>query len=86
MMNPAVDWRGSRARCSTRAMKLADRHHDSTGGSALATQIEKFPPLARGADASIPDKFRQMASASLRAYVNGPDTQRARENASCSTT
>lgn len=80
MMNPAVDWRRFSRAVLDQAVKLADRHHDSAGGSTLATQIEKFRHSPEGRTQSIPDKFRQMTSASLRAYVNGPDTQRAREN------
>ena len=53
--------------------------HDAPGGSTLATQIEKYRHSPEGRTASIPEKFRQMASASLRAYLDGPDTQRARE-------
>jgi len=80
MMNPAVDWRRLSRAVLDQAVKLADRHHDTAGGSTLATQIEKFRHSPQGKTPSIPEKFRQMTSASLRAYANGPDTQRAREN------
>lgn len=80
MMNPAVDWRRLSRAVLDQGMKLADRHHDTPGGSTLATQIEKYRHSPQGRTQSIPEKFRQMTAASLRAYYDGPDTQRAREN------
>lgn len=80
MMNPAVDWRRLSRAVLDQAVRLADKHHESPGGSTLATQIEKFRHSPQGKTQSIPEKFRQMTSASLRAYMAGPDTQRAREN------
>ncbi|CAG2145590.1 hypothetical protein LMG31506_03216 [Cupriavidus yeoncheonensis] len=78
-MNPALDWKRLSRAVIDRAIRLADHSHDSPGGSTLATQIEKYRHSPEGRTQSIPEKFRQMASASLRAYLDGPDTQRARE-------
>lgn len=49
------------------------------GGSTLATQIEKFRFSPNGQTASEADKMRQIASASLRVYLDGSDTRKARE-------
>ncbi|GAB3456428.1 transglycosylase domain-containing protein [Massilia terrae] len=48
------------------------------GGSTLATQIEKYRHSSEGRTASLGDKLRQMASATLRAYQGGEDTTDAR--------
>ncbi len=78
-MNPAVDWRRLSRAVLDQAVRVVDRTHDMAGGSTLATQIEKFRHSPQGRTASFSEKFRQMASASMRAYLDGPDTQRARE-------
>jgi membrane peptidoglycan carboxypeptidase len=49
------------------------------GGSTLATQIEKFRFSPGGQTNTGLDKLRQIASASLRVYLDGPDTRKARE-------
>jgi membrane peptidoglycan carboxypeptidase len=76
--NPAIDWgRFSRALLDE-GIRLVDRHQAQPGGSTLATQIEKFRHSADGRTASPPEKLRQIASASVRAYLNGPQTMPAR--------
>lgn len=78
MRNPALAWRRfSRA--------LLDQLHDifqpsvhTPGGSTLATQIEKFRHSRGGRTRRDIDKLRQMASASLSAYVGGVDDMPAR--------
>ena len=57
--------------------KLLNPSMNLPGGSTLATQIEKYrhAPAGRTEDAS---KLRQMVSASLRAYREGPDTSAVR--------
>ncbi|WP_249359731.1 transglycosylase domain-containing protein [Cupriavidus sp. 2SB] len=80
MMNPALDWRRLSRAVLDQGIRLADRSHGTPGGSTLATQIEKYRHSPEGKTQSIPDKLRQMTSASLRAYRDGPDTLRAREN------
>jgi membrane peptidoglycan carboxypeptidase len=78
MRNPAVEW----DRFLRAAVAQAERKVWSTasapGGSTLATQIEKFRHSAGGRTESGREKIRQMASASLRAYLDGPDTTLAR--------
>lgn len=79
-INPAVDWpRFTKAAISQlgRALDLQD---DSAGGSTLATQIEKFRHSPGGRTPSASEKLRQMVSASVRAYQNGPETLAARQN------
>jgi len=78
-LNPALDWKRLSRAVLDQALKIANRAHESPGGSTLATQIEKYRHSPEGRTQSIPEKFRQMASASLRAYRDGPDTQKARE-------
>ncbi|WP_313839244.1 transglycosylase domain-containing protein [Cupriavidus sp. SZY C1] len=80
MMNPALDWRRFSRAVMDQGIRLVDRGHGAPGGSTLATQIEKYRHSPEGKTQSIADKLRQMTSASLRAYRDGPDTQRAREN------
>ncbi|SDR35928.1 Transglycosylase [Paraburkholderia fungorum] len=77
--NPAIDWgRFSRALVD-QGVRVFNRHQSTPGGSTLATQIEKFRHSAGGRTATPPEKLRQIASASLRAYMNGPQTMAARQ-------
>ncbi|WP_341318859.1 transglycosylase domain-containing protein [Paraburkholderia sp. IMGN_8] len=77
--NPAIDWgRFSRA-LADQGARLFNRHQSTPGGSTLATQIEKFRHSAGGRTAAPPEKLRQIASASVRAYLNGPQTMPARQ-------
>lgn len=72
--NPAVEWgRFSRAMWD-RVLHMADPEHESPGGSTLATQIEKYRHSPEGRTESAQEKLRQMASASVRAYLDGEDT------------
>ena len=72
--NPAIDWgRFSRALVDQGA-RVFNQHQSTPGGSTLATQIEKFRHSAGGRTATPPEKLRQIASASVRAYLNGPQT------------
>ena len=76
-MNPAVEWdRLVYAGFSMASRKLG-ANVSVPGGSTLATQIEKYRHSPQGRTSSIGEKLRQMASASLRAYLMGPDTRQA---------
>ncbi len=44
------------------------------GASTLATQIEKYRHSPAGRTESVSEKMRQMASATARAYLDGPET------------
>jgi membrane peptidoglycan carboxypeptidase len=76
--NPAVEWdRFGFAMIATMARTFGFNVNRS-GGSTLATQLEKFRHSPEGRTASPVEKLRQMASAALRAYLDGPDTLPAR--------
>lgn len=73
-LNPAVDW-GRFAKASAfQVAKLVGVPYQSMGGSTLATQMEKYRHSPDGVTSSAEEKLRQMASASVRAYQNGPET------------
>jgi membrane peptidoglycan carboxypeptidase len=76
--NPAIEWdRLGYALVQRMAhIVLPGR---TPGGSTLATQIEKYRHSLGGRTESAPEKLRQMASASLRAYLDGQDTVRMRQ-------
>jgi membrane peptidoglycan carboxypeptidase len=76
--NPAVEWSRLGLAVSAQFMKIVDREYDAPGGSTLATQIEKYRHSPLGVTGSVFDKLRQMYSATLRAYSEGPDTAGAR--------
>ncbi len=77
-LNPAVEWdRFGFAALLMMANKLGISN-SVPGGSTLATQIEKYRHSANGYTNSGIDKVRQMVSASLRAYLLGPDTREMR--------
>jgi membrane peptidoglycan carboxypeptidase len=50
-----------------------------SGGSTLATQLEKLRHSSGGRTDSIAEKARQIVSASIRAYLYGPGTTEARQ-------
>ena len=73
-LNPSVDWpRFLKAAWSQVARRL-NADIDSSGGSTLATQIEKFRHSPEGRTPNAPEKLRQMLSASVRAYRDGRET------------
>lgn len=77
--NPAIEWRrlsGAVAGYALRPMRPGDP--TVAGGSTLATQLEKLRHSPGGITTGPPEKLRQIASASARAYVSGPHTQDAR--------
>lgn len=76
--NPAVNWpRLIRAVVGLGGRRLG-RDGPVAGASTLATQIEKFRHSPEGRTEAPIDKLLQMASASLRAYLEGPETLAAR--------
>ncbi len=77
-LNPAVEWdRFGRATMELIASKLG-ANINVAGGSTLATQMEKYRHSPGGRTDNPWEKLRQMSSASLRAYLLGPDTRKAR--------
>lgn len=78
-VNPAIEWdRLGFAGLQLMAHKLGATS-SVPGGSTLATQIEKYRHSPNGYTNSITDKFRQMGTASVRAYLQGPDTRAMRQ-------
>jgi len=80
--NPAVEW--DRFSKAVFDKVLHSVHLGSggrvAGGSTLATQIEKYRHSPEGRTASLSEKLRQMASATLRAYQDGPETANMRRH------
>lgn len=77
-INPAIEWdRLGFAGLQLMAKKLG-ADINVPGGSTLATQLEKYRHSPDGYTKSLMDKFRQMGSASVRAYLLGPDTREMR--------
>ena len=78
--NPAVEWdRFSKAVFDKTVHSIGlGSGGRVAGGSTLATQIEKYRHSPEGRTASLGDKLRQMASATLRSYLDGENTAKAR--------
>ena len=77
--NPAVEWdRFSKAVFDKSLHVVTGADKRSSGGSTLATQIEKYRHSPDGRTSSLGDKMRQMVSATLRAYQGGEDTSAVR--------
>lgn len=76
--NPAVEWDRLAQAVLDKITQIFYPAHDVPGGSTLATQIEKYRHSPDGLTLSMSDKFRQMASASVRAYLDGTNTLPAR--------
>lgn len=72
--NPAVEWDRFAKAAFDQLMRRIEPEHDAHGGSTLATQIEKYRHSPEGRTSTPREKLRQMASASLRAYLAGEDT------------
>ncbi len=77
--NPAIDWGRLGRAVADQGARLFNHTQPTPGGSTLATQIEKFRHSPGGRTASPKEKVRQIASASVRAYLDGPRTMDARE-------
>lgn len=78
-VNPAIEWdRLGFAALQMMAHKVGVVGNVA-GGSTLATQLEKYRHSPNGYTNSMVDKFHQMGTASLRAYMMGPDTRAMRQ-------
>ncbi|MBN2062800.1 MAG: transglycosylase domain-containing protein [Deltaproteobacteria bacterium] len=78
MMNPAVEWHRLVKAVMENAARWIDPDRSASGGSTLATQLEKLRHSNSGITDSVEEKIRQMVSATLRAYRNGENTMEAR--------
>ncbi|MCC5883085.1 MAG: penicillin-binding protein [Halomonas sp.] len=78
--NPAVDWPRFTRAAFSQVGRALDMSGQAAGGSTLATQIEKYRHSPRGLTYSPMEKLRQMISASVRSYRQGPQTLTARQD------
>ncbi|TWB35862.1 transglycosylase domain-containing protein [Nitrospirillum pindoramense] len=76
--NPAVDWDRFGLALLQIPLQVINPGAQRIGGSTLATQTEKYRHSAGGQTADGVEKLRQMASASMRAYMDGADTTQTR--------
>ena len=72
--NPAIDWKRFLVAATGRFGGWFDPDLREGGASTLATQIEKFRHSPGGLTPNALEKLRQMATASLRAYLDGRNT------------
>lgn len=72
--NPAVDWRRLPRAIFGRIAGHFVPGMKQGGASTLATQIEKFRHSRGGRTENVGDKFQQMMTAMVRAYMDGPNT------------
>jgi membrane peptidoglycan carboxypeptidase len=79
LLNPAVDWPRFAKAAWSQVAKVFALPGQSAGGSTLATQLEKYRHSPDGLTGSGPEKIRQMVSASVRAYQEGPQTLPSRQ-------
>ena len=76
--NPAVEWARLGRAFLDLGINTVNPSHRVSGGSTLATQIEKIRYSPGGRTSSAGEKLRQVVSASLRAYRDGEVTIEAR--------
>jgi len=74
LRNPAIEWDRFGKAVVDQLRHRVDESHSAAGGSTLATQIEKYRHSPEGRTEKAREKLRQMASASLRAYLDGENT------------
>ena len=76
--NPVIEWKRFLYAAFGHFLQGLAPGLNAGGGSTLATQIEKFRYSPGGQTGSAMEKLRQIASASLRVYMDGPDTRASR--------
>ncbi len=79
MKNPAVEWPRLGRAVMQKGIQVFRPEYDVSGGSTLATQIEKYRHSANGLTLTAKDKLQQIASGSVRAYLEGEETLPARK-------
>lgn len=72
--NPAIEWGRLGHAMVDFGLHKVDRRHAMIGGSTLATQLEKLRHSPEGRTHSPVEKLRQITSATLRSYQDGPRT------------
>ncbi len=73
--NPAIEIDRLARAGLERGARLLDPAHRASGGSTLATQMEKFRHSHEGRTESVGEKLRQILAASMRSYQNCEDTR-----------
>ena len=81
--NPAVEWDRLAKAMLDLGIRQIHSGHAVSGGSTLATQLEKVRHSPGGRTEGVTEKFRQMLSASIRAYQDGEETLGARKQIIC---
>ena len=81
--NPAIEWPRLGRAVLDYGLHRVDRGRPVSGGSTLATQLEKLRHSPEGRTGSPAEKLRQIAAASLRAYRDGEQTIAARQSVVC---
>ncbi|MFH1681704.1 MAG: transglycosylase domain-containing protein [Candidatus Eisenbacteria bacterium] len=81
--NPAVEWDRLASALFQAFLRIFDRTREVPGGSTLAVQMEKYRHSPSGITFSAREKVRQMATASLRAYLDGEETIETRRRILC---
>ncbi len=74
LTNPAIEWSRLAAAVVAQGKQLLGQDVAAAGGSTLATQIEKYRHSPQGFTSGFSDKFRQMLSATVRAYQPSLET------------
>lgn len=77
--NPSVEWDRFFKAVLDYGYAQLNPSHPVSGGSTLATQLEKMRHSPGGRTGSPAEKLRQMGSASLRVYLDGEQTVAARK-------
>ncbi len=77
--NPVIEWNRFFYAVFGHLVRGIIPGFNAGGGSTLATQTEKFRFSPQGQTGNGMEKLRQIASASLRVYLNGSDTREARK-------
>ncbi|WP_240610014.1 transglycosylase domain-containing protein [Billgrantia endophytica] len=78
--NPAVDWPRFTMAAVSQVGRALDVSGQASGGSTLATQLEKYRHSPSGLTGSPMEKLRQMVSASVRSYQQGRQTLSTRQD------
>ncbi len=73
--NPVIEWSRLSSGIFNSLLKKIGLNRKTYGASTLATQMEKFRHSPDGMTGSAGEKYRQMQSASYRAYMYGKDTR-----------
>ncbi len=77
--NPALEWDRLANAVFDLGVNTVDPGHPVSGGSTLATQLEKIRHSPGGRTGSVREKLTQMLAASLRAYQDGMETMESRK-------